>query len=56
MGLFAQEDGTWLLTLFGYGPQHRPPIDDAGYLEFLASVAPLTCSRGLWQARPSMTW
>ena len=40
MGLFAQEGGTWLLTLFGYGPQHRPPTDDAGYLEFLASVAP----------------
>jgi hypothetical protein len=40
MGLFAQEDGTWLLTLFGYGPEHRPPTDDAGYLEFLASVAP----------------
>jgi hypothetical protein len=40
MGLFAQEDGTWLLTLVGYGPAHKPPTDDAGYLEFLASVAP----------------
>jgi 2-polyprenyl-6-methoxyphenol hydroxylase-like FAD-dependent oxidoreductase len=40
MGLFAQEDGTWLLTLIGYGPEHWPPADDAGYLEFLASVAP----------------
>jgi 2-polyprenyl-6-methoxyphenol hydroxylase-like FAD-dependent oxidoreductase len=40
MGLFAQEDGTWLLTLVGYGVEHRPPTDDAGYLKFLASVAP----------------
>jgi 2-polyprenyl-6-methoxyphenol hydroxylase-like FAD-dependent oxidoreductase len=40
MGLFAQEDGTWLLTLVGYGAEHRPPTDDAGYLKFLASVAP----------------
>jgi 2-polyprenyl-6-methoxyphenol hydroxylase-like FAD-dependent oxidoreductase len=40
MGLFAQEDGTWLLTLVGYGIAHKPPTDDAGYLEFLASVAP----------------
>ena len=40
MGLFAQEDGTWLLTLVGYGVGHRPPTDDAGYENFLASVAP----------------
>jgi hypothetical protein len=40
MGLFAQEDSTWLLTLVGYGIAHKPPTDDAGYLEFLASVAP----------------
>ena len=25
MGLFAQEDGTWLLTLFGYGPSTGRP-------------------------------
>lgn len=40
LGLFAQEDGTWLLTLVGYGPEHRPPTNDADYLEFLASVSP----------------
>jgi 2-polyprenyl-6-methoxyphenol hydroxylase-like FAD-dependent oxidoreductase len=40
MGLFAQEDGTWLLTLVGYGTKHKPPTDDAGYLKFLGSVAP----------------
>jgi 2-polyprenyl-6-methoxyphenol hydroxylase-like FAD-dependent oxidoreductase len=40
MGLFAQEDGTWLLTLVGYGRVHMPPTQDADYLDFLASVAP----------------
>jgi 2-polyprenyl-6-methoxyphenol hydroxylase-like FAD-dependent oxidoreductase len=40
MGLFAQEDDTWLLTLFGYGKAHKPPTEDAGYWKFLASVAP----------------
>lgn len=40
MGLFAQEDGTWLLTLVGYGHTHRPPTDDAGHLAFAATVAP----------------
>ena len=39
MGLFAQEDGTWLLTLVGYGPEHRLPTNDADYLGFLASVS-----------------
>ena len=43
MGLFAQEDGTWLLTLVGYGIAHKPPTDDAGYLEFLGSVALPRC-------------
>jgi 2-polyprenyl-6-methoxyphenol hydroxylase-like FAD-dependent oxidoreductase len=52
MGLFAQEDGTWLLTLFGYGPEHRPPTDDAGYLEFLASVAPSDVLAGVVASTP----
>jgi 2-polyprenyl-6-methoxyphenol hydroxylase-like FAD-dependent oxidoreductase len=52
MGLFAQEDGTWLLTLFGYGPQHRPPTDDAGYLEFVASVAPSDVLAGVVASKP----
>lgn len=40
LGLFAQEDRTWLLTLVGYGSDHRPPTDERGYLAFLATVAP----------------
>lgn len=52
MGLLAQEDGSWLLTLVGYGPEHRPPTDDAGYLEFLASVAPADVNAGVAAAEP----
>jgi 2-polyprenyl-6-methoxyphenol hydroxylase-like FAD-dependent oxidoreductase len=52
MGLLAQEDGTWLLTLVGYGPEHRPPTDDAGFLEFLASVAPADVFAGILAAEP----
>jgi 2-polyprenyl-6-methoxyphenol hydroxylase-like FAD-dependent oxidoreductase len=52
MGLFAQEDGNWLLTLFGYGPEHRPPTQQAGYLEFLASVAPADVLAGVLAAEP----
>jgi hypothetical protein len=46
MGLFAQEDGTWLLTLVGYGAKHKPPTDDAGYLGFLEAWHPPTCLLG----------
>jgi 2-polyprenyl-6-methoxyphenol hydroxylase-like FAD-dependent oxidoreductase len=52
MGLFAQEDRSWLLTLVGYGPDHRPPTDDAGYLEFLASVAPADVVTAVLAAQP----
>ena len=52
MGLFKQEDRSWLLTLVGYGPEHRPPTDDAGYLEFLASVAPADVLAGIMAAEP----
>ena len=37
--LIAQEDH-WILTVSGYGADHHPPTDEAGYLRFVASVAP----------------
>jgi hypothetical protein len=43
-------------SLFGYGPEHRPPTDDAGCLEFLASVAPADVLAGIIAADPSTTW
>jgi 2-polyprenyl-6-methoxyphenol hydroxylase-like FAD-dependent oxidoreductase len=52
MGLLSQEDRTWLLTLFGYGPEHKPPTDDAGFLDFLASVAPSDVFAGVVAGEP----
>jgi 2-polyprenyl-6-methoxyphenol hydroxylase-like FAD-dependent oxidoreductase len=52
MGLFAQEDGAWLLTMVGYGPQHRPPTDDAGYLSFVETVAPPDVFEAIQLAEP----
>ena len=52
MGLFAQEDGNWLLTLVGYGREHRPPTGQAGYLRFLASVAPADVLAGVAAGQP----
>jgi 2-polyprenyl-6-methoxyphenol hydroxylase-like FAD-dependent oxidoreductase len=37
--LIAQEDH-WILTAFGYGAEHHPPVDEDGYLAFVATVAP----------------
>jgi 2-polyprenyl-6-methoxyphenol hydroxylase-like FAD-dependent oxidoreductase len=39
MWLIEQEDH-WILTAFGYGPEHHPPTDDEGHLGFVATVAP----------------
>jgi 2-polyprenyl-6-methoxyphenol hydroxylase-like FAD-dependent oxidoreductase len=38
--LLAVENGGFLLTLNGTGPANRPPADDAGWSEFLATAAP----------------
>jgi 2-polyprenyl-6-methoxyphenol hydroxylase-like FAD-dependent oxidoreductase len=50
--LFAQEDDHWLLTLAGYGTGHRPPADDAGFLDFAATVAPPDVMRAIRDAEP----
>jgi 2-polyprenyl-6-methoxyphenol hydroxylase-like FAD-dependent oxidoreductase len=39
MVVVAEEEDRWNLTLQGYGAEHCPPTDDAGFLEFLATVA-----------------
>jgi 2-polyprenyl-6-methoxyphenol hydroxylase-like FAD-dependent oxidoreductase len=49
---FAQEDDHWLLTLSGYGAGHRPPADDAGFLDFAATVAPPDVARAIRDAEP----
>jgi len=40
LALIEQEHGMWICTLSGYGTGHRPPVDERGYLDFLATVAP----------------
>jgi 2-polyprenyl-6-methoxyphenol hydroxylase-like FAD-dependent oxidoreductase len=52
MALVAEEDGRWNLTLQGYGAEHRPPTDDAGFLAFLATVADPDVLAELEQAEP----
>lgn len=51
MGLFAQEDDTWLLTLVGYGKE-RPPTDHAGFRRFFAGVAPPHAGAAIEAAEP----
>ena len=38
--LLAVEDGQHMLTLTGSGPENRPPADEAGFTDFLATAAP----------------
>src|SRR5215207_8508422 len=38
--LFAQEHGRWILSVGGYGAEHRPPSDPAEFAAFAATVAP----------------
>lgn len=38
--LLAVEDGQHVLTVTGTGPAMRPPTDEAGFAEFVATVAP----------------
>ena len=50
--LFAQEDDRWILSLGGYGPEHRPPGDLAGHLAFAATVAPPDVLEAIAAAEP----
>jgi pimeloyl-ACP methyl ester carboxylesterase/2-polyprenyl-6-methoxyphenol hydroxylase-like FAD-dependent oxidoreductase len=38
--LFAQEGGRWILSLGGYGAEHRPPGGVEGFAAFAATIAP----------------
>ena len=49
--LIAQEDH-WILTASGYGAEHHPPTDDAGYLDFVASVAPPDVLAAIRESEP----
>lgn len=49
--LIEQEDH-WILTMSGYGAEHRPPTGENGYLAFVASVAPPDVLAAIRQAEP----
>jgi 2-polyprenyl-6-methoxyphenol hydroxylase-like FAD-dependent oxidoreductase len=49
--LIAQEDH-WILTASGYGAKHRPPTDERGYLEFIATVAPPDVVAAISESQP----
>ena len=50
--LFAQEDDRFILTVAGYGPEHRPPADPAGFDAFAATAAPPDVREALRAAAP----
>jgi 2-polyprenyl-6-methoxyphenol hydroxylase-like FAD-dependent oxidoreductase len=49
--LLEQEDH-WILTMSGYGAEHRPPTDENGYLAFVATVAPPDVLAAIREAEP----
>jgi 2-polyprenyl-6-methoxyphenol hydroxylase-like FAD-dependent oxidoreductase len=52
LALIEQERGRWICTASGYGIEHRPPTDEAGYLEFVATVAPPAVMAAIRAAEP----
>jgi 2-polyprenyl-6-methoxyphenol hydroxylase-like FAD-dependent oxidoreductase len=49
--LIEQEDH-WILTVSGYGAENHPPTDEAGYVDFIASVAPPDVLAAIREAEP----
>jgi 2-polyprenyl-6-methoxyphenol hydroxylase-like FAD-dependent oxidoreductase len=52
LALLEQEHGGWICTLSGYGTAHRPPTEERGFLDFLASVAPADVVEAVREAEP----
>ncbi len=52
MMMIAVEGGRRLLTLAGYGGEHRPPVDAEGFLAFAATVAPPDVLAAIRAAEP----
>ncbi|MGW2184433.1 NAD(P)/FAD-dependent oxidoreductase [Streptomyces sp. NPDC001719] len=51
LGFSAQENGKWVLSLYGYG-NHIPPRDPDGFLRFAQSVAPQDVIAAIGHAEP----
>ena len=50
--LLAVEDGQHMLTLTGSGPENRPPADEPGFTDFLATAAPPDVIEAVLAAEP----
>jgi 2-polyprenyl-6-methoxyphenol hydroxylase-like FAD-dependent oxidoreductase len=51
-GVFPMEGGRWMVTLGGYGRAHQPPIDEAGYLDFVRNLKTPVLFQALRDAEP----
>ena len=52
VAMLIEEDGSWNVTLYGYGEAHRPPTDHAGFNAFAASVCDPDVAAAIAQAEP----
>ncbi len=48
----VEEGGEWNVTLYGYGPEHRPPTEHADFVAFAAAVADPEFAAAIAQAEP----
>ena len=53
VAMLADENGTWNVTLYGYGEDHRPPTDAAGFTAFAATVTDPDVAAAIAQAEPA---
>ena len=53
-GIAAQsvEGDRWIVTLYGYGPEHHPPTDDGGWRAFATTVADPEMIAAIEEAEP----
>ena len=53
LAMLADENGTWNVTLYGYGEEHRPPTDGEGFKAFAATVSDPDVAAAIAQAEPT---
>ena len=52
VAMLADENGTWNVTLYGYGEDHHPPTDPDGFIAFAATVTDPDVAAAIAQAEP----
>ena len=53
LAMLVEENGTWNVTLSGYGTAQRPPTDTEGFNAFAATVADPDVAAAIAQAEPA---